>query len=965
MTHGSLGTIQASLPLDEEAESFEVDVIAIDIPFLFGLDLMERLKASPNVSTLQLEVRKGSSGKIKSHPLTRKFGHLYLETNNALVSETLFTDMELKKMHLHFYHPSTEKLYNVLKRAKPEDVTPETYEIIKRIEKGCHICQSLGPRQNRFKVSLPEACVFNRKLALDLCWIFGKPVLHVVDIGTNFNSAAFITGESAESCWHAFLKCWVTLYTGYPEYMKTDQGSIFKSDYWKALCDQQGITMQTSGIEDHHALGSGEQQHYPLRKLCEKIRLESPSMDQGLILSLALQTMNATMGPKGLVPSLLVFGTTSRIPIVGGKLPNQKERLRAKEVARSEYDQWVCQERIRTALRSRVPEAAHHVFHPGDSVYVFREHPGKRTGDWKGPHRVSVVIGKKVFIEQQGTLKPFSIDQVKKNMSPSFSQDELHAIVHLSETFTLNKTTSQIPEVQAAILKEVKGIKKFGIIEEVDKRHIPSDANIIPSRFLTVWKDSIDGMEHRRCKARWIAGGHADQERNAIVHDLTTPKGSSLRLCFSIAASLGWSTWTYDVTQAYLQSEVPFGRQVYLKPPPYLKVGTHTLFKLKKAIYGLSDAGDDWGRTISKFLTEDLGMTNPTLEPSLFCYYATDNNELMGMALLHVDDILFVGTLQFEQVTKKMLTRFECRKPAYDNFTYVGIEIESHDSSFELHQTKYTEKITAELMLKDGTFSDFRSKRAQLAWLCQTRPDIACAVAKLAQVSQERFGQKHVTDINRVLKQLRNKPRRPLKFVKLEANSTEIVCFSDSAFGNNEDFSSQIGYVIVMRDAYNKANIVGYSSRKSKRVVKSIFGGEALALSHAFDIAFVFKQLCCDVLHAKIPLVILIDSKSVFDSVTRSSPTLEKRLAIDLALVQEAHKGFEIDQLGFLRTENNVADPMTKIMDSKALSKIFCENQFAFEIEQWTFRPETDPRNLKGHNSLPGQTLFIQGYTAF
>ena len=49
---------------------------------------------------------------------------------------------------------------------------------------------------------------------------------------------------------------------------------------------------------------------------------------------------------------------------------------------------------------------------------------------------------------------------------------------------------------------------------------------------------------------------------------------------------------------------------------------------------------------------------------------------------------------------------------------------------------------------------------------------------------------------------------RGLKFVKLDINTLQLLAFTDALFANNKDLSSQIGYVLVLSDALNKANIV-------------------------------------------------------------------------------------------------------------------------------------------------------------
>ncbi len=59
---------------------------------------------------------------IAKVPLNVKRGHLYLEWQSSIV---LFTPSELVKLHRRFAHPSTEKLINILRRASPENYTPE------------------------------------------------------------------------------------------------------------------------------------------------------------------------------------------------------------------------------------------------------------------------------------------------------------------------------------------------------------------------------------------------------------------------------------------------------------------------------------------------------------------------------------------------------------------------------------------------------------------------------------------------------------------------------------------------------------------------------------------------------------------------------------------------------------------------------------------------------------------------
>jgi hypothetical protein len=131
-------------------------------------------------------------------PLTRKLGHLY--PNLAPEHSILFTKTELYKLHRSFFHPSSEKLLNLLKRARPEQVTTETRKLLNEIVDACTACQTFAPKPLSFRVSIPEEdLVFNDELSMDLMWFDGAAALHVIDTATRFSSATFLETQSVDS----------------------------------------------------------------------------------------------------------------------------------------------------------------------------------------------------------------------------------------------------------------------------------------------------------------------------------------------------------------------------------------------------------------------------------------------------------------------------------------------------------------------------------------------------------------------------------------------------------------------------------------------------------------------------------------------------------------------------------------------------------------------------------------------
>lgn len=153
----SKGTIRLRIPTPNESYvHLDADVIRFDIPFLLGLDIMDREGLLPNNVLNRLQTYHGNW----YIPIVRKFGHLYICWNNAT---TLFTRNELLKLHRHFQHPLIGKLFALIKRARPEQSNESTRKMLDEIRKSCETCQVYSAPPQRFTVTLPpDNLTFNR-----------------------------------------------------------------------------------------------------------------------------------------------------------------------------------------------------------------------------------------------------------------------------------------------------------------------------------------------------------------------------------------------------------------------------------------------------------------------------------------------------------------------------------------------------------------------------------------------------------------------------------------------------------------------------------------------------------------------------------------------------------------------------------------------------------------------------------
>jgi transposase InsO family protein len=173
-----------------------------------------------------------------------------------------------------------------------------------------------------FQISVLGEVKFNREIRLDLMFL-GKrePVLHVVDWGKNFNAATFLKGESSEEIWNALILCWSRVYCRDQQEILTDSGTAFCSEEFRNLFEQHDIIIRHTPIEQHNALGQGEQFNSSLRRTFNNVSLEYPIVPREGLFQLAVYALNTSGNAHGMVPCLSVFGTLPRLPFVSGTDP--------------------------------------------------------------------------------------------------------------------------------------------------------------------------------------------------------------------------------------------------------------------------------------------------------------------------------------------------------------------------------------------------------------------------------------------------------------------------------------------------------------------------------------------------------------------------------------------------------------------------------------------------------------------
>jgi hypothetical protein len=185
---------------------------------------------------------------------------------------------QLDELHKHFFNPSAGKLLNLLRKADPEALTPETRHILKETSSLCETCVRYSSTPISFQIRIPDEIFFNKEIRMDLMYLeeSGKQraTLTILDAGKTFTSASFLPTASSRAVWDTFMQCWTTIDTEFPGAILKDQGSIFTPADWHAACNAARIHLRHTGTESHNYLGTRERFHSPLRRIFKKVTTE-------------------------------------------------------------------------------------------------------------------------------------------------------------------------------------------------------------------------------------------------------------------------------------------------------------------------------------------------------------------------------------------------------------------------------------------------------------------------------------------------------------------------------------------------------------------------------------------------------------------------------------------------------------------------------------------------------------------
>ena len=489
-------------------------------------------------------------------------------------------------------------------------------------------------------------------------------------------------------------------------------------------------------------------------------------------------------------------------------------------------------------------------------------------------------------------------------------------------TFAAAMASGNAAEWLAACQEEMKSLETMDVFEEVER---PRGRKIVGSKWVLRIKRGPNG-EVEKYKARLVAKGFTQVE--GIDYDETfapVVKFTTLRTILALAAEMDLEVHQLDVKTAYLNGVLD--EEIFLEPPEGFKSRDGIVWRLKKSLYGLKQAGRVWYKRIRREI-ESLGFTACASDPCLF--YKVEDGKLTLIAVYVDDMILASKALEDLESVKNLLKKSFSITDLGEANWILGIHIERDRGTkqIRLSQEQYIEEVLSKFDQQDARpmvtpmLASQRLVRAEqpevdtrtyqrilgsVMWaMLGTRPDLAFAVGTLSQFSSAPT-EEALCALMRVLKYLRGTSK--MKLTYQGGPKLELTGFVDADWaGNVNDRRSISGFVFKIANG-----AISWSSKKQASTALSSTEAEYVAGAHAAKELVWLRALLAEIgSPCEGPTVLLMDNQSAM--AIAENPVYHartKHIAVRHHFLREKVEDGDL-KLKYLPTGDQVADVLTK-----------------------------------------------------
>ena len=560
-------------------------------------------------------------------------------------------------------------------------------------------------------------------------------------------------------------------------------------------------------------------------------------------------------------------------------------------------------------------------------------------------------------------------------------------------------TEAERQEFQKAKMAEIQNWVKTGTISRILRNQVPHE-QILRCRWVLTWKpidDSSDAHGPKtmktKAKARLVILGYLDPKLEDLPRDSPTLGRNSKMLLLQLIASKGWQLRSFDIRAAFLQGKPQADRILAIEPVSELvdalKLATNEVCKLEKGAYGLIDAPYQWYQAISEALI-NLGFTQSPFDPCQFVLRDHETGSLEGILGLHVDDGICGGSEYFARKIDQLEKKYPFGSKKIKQFTFTGIEMDQlPNGTITMRQSNYVRAIEPiKIPLERRQQPDSKvseEERQALRGLIgslqyaavHTRPDLASRLSML-QSAINSATVSTLTSANQALHEAKKFHDTTIQIQPIPVEDFRFLAFSDASFASKGNSSSHTGSMIMGTHRLISENVscpvspLSWGCKKIQRVVTSTLAAETVSLNSVLDHLSWMRLCWAWMLDAKtnwqqpsntlkqlpetfatathnaqsLPdSVAATDCKSLFDLVTRTATPncAEHRTQLNaLAIKDMLAEGV---QLRWVHSGAQVADCLTKIMETTFLRETLKLGRYRLNDELEVLKSRASSRN--------------------
>eukprot|EP00286_Rhodomonas_abbreviata_P014033 CAMPEP_0181339602 /NCGR_PEP_ID=MMETSP1101-20121128/29358_1 /TAXON_ID=46948 /ORGANISM="Rhodomonas abbreviata, Strain Caron Lab Isolate" /LENGTH=1796 /DNA_ID=CAMNT_0023450611 /DNA_START=148 /DNA_END=5539 /DNA_ORIENTATION=+ len=408
---------------------------------------------------------------------------------------------------------------------------------------------------------------------------------------------------------------------------------------------------------------------------------------------------------------------------------------------------------------------------------------------------------------------------------------------------------------------EIKTIWKMDTFEITD---LPPGIIPLPSRFTyKIKRDKLGAIA--KLKARLVARGDMQTEDEYSTTFAPTSRFTAIRTIISIATQENLSLKHWDITGAFMTSEID--TDIYMDLPPGYHLPPGKTIKLKKSLYGLRQSPGLFHDTLEQWL-RNYGFRAIDDDGTIF--KLTRGRETVLLSLF-VDDGLCATNSQalYDDFLRDLKGKFELSDQG-DLSWYLGVDINHNlgKGVTTLNQTQFIDTMlkrfnmdgcnpistpaepNAHLLkadqpsVPDKRFTrDYQRLVGGLMYLSSfTRPDISYAVNQCAKFMANP-GPTHLTAAKRILRYLAGTRHLGITYRRSRdpGESNRIIAYADSDHAGDPDSRRSVtGYLLLLNGGAVswqsvRQQVVALSSAEAEYYAASVAGTDITYLRRLME----------------------------------------------------------------------------------------------------------------------------------